>query len=199
MITAIILAAGFSTRFHGRKLFFKIGGKEMILSVLDTVLKINFSERILVYHDKRIPPIVPSGVKCIYNNNSKEGISSSIKVALQSAEYHNSYIFFMGDQPFLDTDTVIKIVDSHKKNPDSIIVPLYGQKPGNPVIFPGHFRNDLSSIRGDKGGRSIIETNPDKVKYVEFDSIIAGIDIDTQEDLAKLNIVDKETINNEMS
>jgi molybdenum cofactor cytidylyltransferase len=59
-------------------------------------------------------------------------------------------------------------------------------KRGNPTIFSQKFYDRLQQIRGDKGGRNIIERHPDQVLEVEIDNTACFFDVDTEKDYEKL-------------
>jgi molybdenum cofactor cytidylyltransferase len=63
---------------------------------------------------------------------------------------------------------------------------VYRGQRGNPTIFSRRFYNQLLKIKGDMGGRGIIQTYPNDVCYVEVNDPSFLIDIDNQEDLEKL-------------
>ena len=88
----------------------------------------------------------------------------------------------MGDQPFLDKATVKKLLEAFCRKAGSVIVPVYGENRGNPVIFDGKWVNRLKTLTGDVGGRIIIREHPEEVYEVRLDHIRPGRDIDTQEE-----------------
>ncbi|MBF0442786.1 MAG: nucleotidyltransferase family protein [Oligoflexales bacterium] len=182
MITAIILASGYSRRFGKNKLLHRMDDRPIILNVAELVIRLGFDDAILVYQDEEVKEAVPPGIRCIRNPNAAEGISSSIRCGIDAASSPSAYIFFMGDQPFLDEDCVKKVVDAFNEKKGSIIVPLYEGKRGNPVLFDASWKESLKKISGDAGGRVLIDENPGRVFFVETGSKIAGFDIDTMED-----------------
>lgn len=127
-------------------------------------------------------------VKIVHNEHALEGQSAAIKLGVVNAHREaEALMFLVGDQPFLTHLVINTLIDSWKETPGHIIVPLYNGKKGNPVIFPGRFKNDLLTLSGDSGGRTIIEENGDRVKLVEIADVRAGFDIDTKEDYARVN------------
>lgn len=187
-MTAIILAAGFSRRFGKEKLLMDMDGKPIISHVMDLVLGMCFKETILVYRNEEIKKAAGDrNIKYVYNSVPEEGISSSIKCGLRSSGPADAYIFFTGDQPFIDADTVEQLLAAYYEGKGSIIVPRYGGHNGNPVIFASVWKEQLESLSGDVGGRTIIRNNPDEVCFVEISNLKAGMDIDTMEDYVHQN------------
>ena len=77
--------------------------------------------------------------------------------------------------------------EKNKGDASNIIVPFNNGTRGNPVIFGRHFYNELSLLKGDEGGKKIIDKN--KINLVKFLSKSKGyfFDIDIQSDILKLN------------
>lgn len=184
MITAIIMASGFSRRIGERKLLLKINNKPIVEWVIDLVDTINFHEEILVYRDKEIEAIGKKrGFKTVFNDKAIEGMSSSMKLGiLNSSKKIDGYIFFTADQPFLDVKAIEKLMDSFYQGKGSIIVPRFEGQRGNPVIFHSKWRESLLDVKGDKGGRDIIKNNLNEVYFLDISSARQGMDIDTWED-----------------
>jgi molybdenum cofactor cytidylyltransferase len=183
MITGIILASGFSKRMGQQKLMMKIGGKPMLQRVIEAAKASKLDEIILVYNDDVICNLGRShGLKTVYNPNPSEGQSNSMKIGIRSANpLSNGYIFFVGDQPYLEPNVINSLIEEFRNGNKKIIVPRYSNEKGNPVVFHRDFRETLLNVPGDVGGRRIIEENSDQVKYIDFENSIFGKDIDTWE------------------
>lgn len=182
-MTGIILAAGFSRRFGEEKLLMKINGKPIILHVIDLVLSVGFSETVLVFQNQDIGRLADGRtIKGIHNLRAAEGISASIKCGIHNSRPTDGYMFFTGDQPFIEPETVNRLLTAFNKGEGSIILPKYDGVNGSPVIFGSIWKEQLENLIGDVGGRTIIKNNPDKVFFVDMPGSKAGIDIDTKED-----------------
>ncbi|WP_304942149.1 molybdenum cofactor cytidylyltransferase [Vallitalea guaymasensis] len=194
MVTAIILAAGFSRRFGREKLLMKLDGKPMITHVIETIIKSDFKEIILVYQNEEIKKIAENyNVKYVYNQSAITGMSSSIKCAIMEASETDAYMFINGDQPFVDSQVIEELITTFNNRKESIIVPRYDGERGNPVIFGSNWKDDFLRITGDIGGRNIIKDNKDEVYYLDISESKWGLDIDTKEDY----LIIKELTDNE--
>jgi molybdenum cofactor cytidylyltransferase len=182
MISAIILAAGYSRRMGVNKLLLKYRGKSLIQRTIDTILQCGFSEVILV---GRIEEVIEIGnmneLMVIENQNADKGISESIKLGVVHAKETDGYMFFTADQPFLDVDTIKSLIRVFIEDPTHIIVPRCQGRRGNPVIFPPNFKEDFLKLQGDVGGKTIINKNLYNVKFIEISDSWALFDVDTSE------------------
>jgi molybdenum cofactor cytidylyltransferase len=182
MISAIILASGYSRRMGQNKLLLKYRGKSLIEHTIETILQCGFSEVILVGREEEIIQIGNRyGLKVIINENAIKGISESIKLGVMNANKTEGYMFFMADQPFLDVETVKVLQSEFIENSDCMIIPRCDGKRGSPVIFPYIFKEDFLRLEGDVGGKVIINKNLDKVRFVEVQDAAKLFDVDTNE------------------
>jgi len=189
MISGIILAAGRSKRMGKQKLLLPFRGSTILENVVETVTSCKSIEEVIVVYGAAeiIHKVEKYNVKTVYNPIAEEGQSTSVIAGLKSSDPGaKAYMFIVGDQPFISLCVLENLIDIWKQNTSSIIVPRYNGKNGMPTIFSADFKNDLMNITGDKGGRDVIKTNPDKVIYVDMDDAMAGFDVDTPEDYEKL-------------
>ena len=188
MITGIILASGFSRRMDKEKLLLKVEGIPMIERVVRAAKSSQIDELIIVYQRDEIKEIVKKyGIKMIYNQHADEGQSAAVKLGIKSSHPDSyGFMFLVGDQPYLNTSTIDKLIDVFKRVKDTIVVPIYNKTRGNPVIFPSTLREDLLRLEGDCGGRKIIEGMGNTIKLVTIEKDIEGTDIDTEEEYEKI-------------
>ena len=182
MISAIILASGYSRRMGMNKLLLKYRGKSLIEHTVDIILQCKFSNVILVGRAEEIIEIGNiKGLVVIKNENAVKGISESIKLGVRHCTEANGYMFFTADLPFLDVDTIRLLMHEFRGNPNNIIVPICGGIRKNPVIFPCNLRDDLLRLEGDVGGKKIINENLERVRFVQLQDDVKLYDIDTKE------------------
>ncbi len=105
MITGIIMAAGFSKRMNKDKLILDFKGISIIERVIKAVKQSNVDKIILVYREEKIKEIgIKNGIKTVYNNMAQIGQSQSIKLGINASSIETKgFMFFVGDQPFLDS------------------------------------------------------------------------------------------------
>ena len=189
MISGIILASGFSKRMEQEKLLLPVGGIALVERVMRAAQASHLDEVILIYQKEEIEKIGRKyGIPAVYNSRADEGQSAAIKLGINTAHPEtDAFLFMVGDQPFLNPSTINILIDTFQQDPHSIIVPVYNNTRGNPVLFPSAMKELLLALDGDRGGRVLIEKMPDRVKLVNIDEELAGADIDTREDYLRIN------------
>lgn len=187
MISAIVMASGFSNRMGINKLILEYKDKPIIEYVFDAVNKSNIRSKIVVTnHEEVIDLGRKNGFNIVFNNNAKLGQSESIKLGIINSPDSLGYAFFTGDQPFINEKVIKLLVDEFNNNPNCIIVPHHNGRRGNPTIFPKEYAKELLNLQGDVGGREIIKKYEDRVKFIEISDKKTLWDIDTIEDYNEL-------------
>lgn len=185
MITAIVLASGYSSRMGVNKLLLSKNGIPMIEHLFRQLYKINFHNIIVVTQYKEVENLAKSyGYTIVINDTPQNGISESIKLGVNSTDTGSDFMFFTGDQPFLTGEVIKKIMNISDDR--YIVVPRFLGKNKSPVVFGKGYRGELLKLNGDTGGKVIIKNNLDSIKYVNFSDGSDFLDIDTVEEYEKI-------------
>ena len=195
MISAILLAAGQSTRMNGEnKLVKQIKGVPLIQHTVKNILLSSVNEIIIVtgFENELVEKTigVNKKIKFILNNNYKDGISSSIKKGIKNfLKKSEAFFICLGDMPMVNQSIYNKLIKSRynynkKKKPldkKEIIVPTYSDQIGNPVLFSKFMKDKIMQIDGDVGAKKIIELNKKNILNIPFKSKGVILDFDTQD------------------
>jgi molybdenum cofactor cytidylyltransferase len=188
IITGIILASGFSRRMQAEKLLLDIDGTPMVERVIQAARASLLDEVVLVYQNENIKKAGEKHcIKTVYNECADEGQSASIKIGIAAASSGaDGFMFLVGDQPFINSATINLLIAAFNQAPHGIIIPVYNGRRGNPVIFPSILKDELLTLKGDRGGRALIEKMPGQVELVAIEDEQLGIDFDTEEDYERV-------------
>ena len=172
MISAILLAAGQSKRMNGQnKLIKEIQGIPLIKHSIKNILSSSIDELIIVLgHQKEIIEKIidkEKKIKIVFNKNFKNGMASSIKVGLKHlSEKTDAFFICLGDMPLINSDIYNQIIKS--RNQKEIIVPIFDNQQGNPVLFAKSLKEKIMTIEGDNGAKKILEQNKNKILNIEI-------------------------------
>jgi molybdenum cofactor cytidylyltransferase len=194
MISAILLAAGESNRIGQPKQLMPFGRSTILERTIDNLLNSAVSETIVVlgYRNEEIRQTISGKpVKIAINPDYQQGMSASIIAGLKQVDKRaRAVLIALGDQPFVDSQTITSLVEAFIANKRGIIIPVYQGRRGNPVIFAVRYKGELLNLKGDVGGREIIKRHPDDVLEVTVNCEGVLLDIDTAENytsIIKLN------------
>jgi molybdenum cofactor cytidylyltransferase len=183
-VSAVLLGAGESRRMGVDKLSLPWGRKSILEHCFETLLRSEVDELIVVLSTRNKGvrnQFRGRKVRTVINPLSKMGMSSSIRRGLQTIHTQcHGILIALGDQPLLKTRTINALIRTFDQGKGGIIVPSFRGIRGNPVIFDRKFRKELLNLRGDVGGRSIVESHPEDVCLVPVESIGVIKDVDTR-------------------
>ncbi len=122
-------------------------------------------------------------VHIIMNPAPEQGMSSSIRLGVQSAQKSaDGAMIILADQPFQNARIFDTLIAVFKNSPGCIVAPTVNGRRTHPVIFPKEFFAALTAVLGDKGGRRIIADNPRSLILMELGSLYDDMDVDSPED-----------------
>lgn len=209
MIHIIYMAAGNSRRFGSNKLFYELDGKPMYRHLLERLVEIKDRYNKLKKAGKKIKnaesnnPVIDITVVTRYREildycssipdchavlspDSEKGISYTIKAGIMAVQEQKKtgmqdyYMFAVADQPYLKSQSVIKLIDKVLENKWNMRLAFSlrcGDAVGNPCVFHSSLIPQLLSLEGDKGGRSVAKKYD--CVYVDIADERELMDIDT--------------------
>ena len=105
--------------------------------------------------EKGISYTIKAGIMAV---QEQKKLKKSSEVTHHTAEKEEYYMFAVADQPYLKSQSVIKLIDKvleNKGNMKSVFSLRCGDTVGNPCVFHSSLIPQLLSLEGDKGGRSV--------------------------------------------
>jgi nicotine blue oxidoreductase len=189
-ISGILLAAGAGSRFGGRKLLAPFGGRPLIETTLSELRQAPVDEIIVVIgsEGERLRRICSSyGVRPVENPNWAEGISTSVRAGLQACGPRTrAAVVALADQPLVGAEAIHRLVEAFEGGAE-VAVATYGGEPRNPVLFAREVWPLLErELLGDEGARAVLKRYPELVTEVPCDDVADPADVDTVEDLRRL-------------
>ena len=211
----IYLAAGNSRRFGKNKLLVEWNGRPLYEYGLNTLKEAvkdrTDSEILLVSQYPNILQAHPE-VVCVYSPKSTEGLSWSIRAGIECVlgreqkreqqqecrrlpdwqEGDHWLLFLTADQPLVEKETIQNLLlqadnaEQLTSGKTRIIRARHAGKEGSPVLFHASLIPELQQLSGDEGGRSVIRAHRDKIAFVDVEEERQMADVDTVEDLEKL-------------
>ena len=140
VISAVIPAAGLSTRMHKYKPMLKLGNLTILEHTIILFKKCNIADIIVVtgHNREKIEPLIKkNGAKPVFNKDFKTGMLGSIKTGVKKISSKSSGFFLLPvDIPLIRESSVHSLTARFKKNPEHIIIPEFNKEPGHPPLIP---------------------------------------------------------------
>jgi molybdenum cofactor cytidylyltransferase len=192
MLSLIVLAAGKSTRMHGRnKLLAKIDGKAMIRKVTEAALNSKVDEVIVVLgFEARKVQVALADLPCrfVVNREYELGQSSSVKAGLgEVGEATQAILVLPGDVAKIDPASIDSVVDEYLHHSAKIIIAAHKGKLGHPILLARELFDEIRQIDEQTMGlKALIKKHESDVRLVETGSENVLRDVDTPKDFRTL-------------
>ena len=185
-ICAIILAAGESRRMKVPKMLLPFHGKTIIETVIDNVRSSKADYTVVVLGSDKEKILEATGqlpvIHC-YNENYRQGMLSSVICGLRSLpETCEAVLVILGDQPGIGPAVIDEVIDAYRKSGKGIIIPVYKNRHGHPLLVDRKYREEIEKLDPDDGLRYLSRKFPEDIIEVEIKDPAILKDIDTQED-----------------
>ena len=189
-ISLVLLAAGAGRRFGGSKLLALYKGRPLIEAALHGLRGAPVDEIIAVTGKdaEELREICsPYGVRVIRNPDWAEGMSTSVRAGLRACEQGaRAVVVALADQPLVGAEAVERLVGAFEGGA-RVAVATYGGSPRNPALFAREVLPLLErELSGDTGARVFLKRHPELVTEVPCDDVADPADVDTAEDLRRL-------------
>jgi molybdenum cofactor cytidylyltransferase len=190
-IGIIILAAGKSARLGSAKQLLNYRGKSLLQHSIDAAWD-SLAKTVIVVLGSEMEKIEQeldqSKIQLVKNSLWESGMASSIHCGIQKLKNilpeADGAIFMVCDQPFVGSTLLNKLIDKHSATGKNIVASKYADTLGTPTFFHHSFFEELASLKGDIGAKSLIKKHKSQSEFVNFD--LGRIDIDTRENYLNL-------------
>lgn len=189
MIWAMILAAGESKRMGKLKLLLPFGEKTIIETIIDKIFHSEVEKVLVVLGsngEKIEEKIKNLPLKIVYNPDFRSGMLSSVQKGFRTLpEDTEAVLVVLGDQPSISSATIDKIINAYKKTGKGIVLPVYNNERGHPVLIDTKYQDEVQNLSPDIGLRGTVYNHPEDILEVEVDTPGVLQDIDDMEDYKK--------------
>ena len=187
VVGCVLMASGYGARFGDNKLLAEFRGKTLIRWALEAVPADRLAGVAVVTQYEAVAAQARAfGFTVLQNAHPEIGISESIRLGTAALSGRcDGLIYLVADQPLLRRQTVERLVEAFCQSPSRIVVPVAGERRGNPCIFPAACFPALQTLEGDRGGSQVIRRCPERVLSVEVPPEEL-LDVDRAETLLKL-------------
>lgn len=182
-VSAVLTAAGLSSRMGRPKPLLRWRGKTLVESQIESLLEAGADEVIVVlgYKAEEVAPYVSGkSVREVMNSRYREGRTSSIKAGLEEVSPDATDIVIMAvDQP-RTPQIVSDVINAHLEADALLTSPRYRGRGGHPLVFSARLLPELGRISEENQGlREVFECHRAEINEVVFDDPTIRLDLNT--------------------
>ncbi len=184
-IGAIVLAAGYSSRFGGSKLLAELAnGKTVFQQTVERIGE-GLGELLIITRPELAPQLqaLAPDTTILSFQHADLGMGATLAYASQTIPQWAGCLVCLADMPFIEAATYRQI--SQQLTQETIVTPIFESRVGNPVAFGSSFFAELAALQGDSGGRKLTRMHPEAVRELHVTDPGILQDIDTPDELAR--------------
>ncbi len=185
-ITAVLLAAGESTRMGQLKALLPWQGKTLLQHQVDTLIEAGCREVVVVLGHRALDLVAHvRGAQAwsAINLDYAQGKTTSIKLGLRSLRPGADGVLLLAvDQP-RTVAIVRRLLEEHQRTGALITSPVHQGHGGHPFIFNTRLLPELLAIEeATQGIRAVMERHKTEAHQVAFDTPLVRLDVNSPAD-----------------
>jgi molybdenum cofactor cytidylyltransferase len=182
MVSAVVLAAGASSRMGQQKLLLPLGGKSIIRRTVQQVCDAGADEVLVVVgyeHERILKELEGLPIRHALNQRYRDGMGTSFRTAVEHLGRSDAAMFALADQPFVSTREYRQVIDTFLERSVAIVSVRYGDVTAPPHMFDKKLFPELAQLV--HGARPVLERHSDRRVVLQFSADLLQ-DIDTPAD-----------------
>ena len=182
MVSAVVLAAGASTRMGSQKLLLPLGGEPIVRRTVRQVCDAGFDDVLVVVGsdwENTLAALDGLPIRHTVNAEYASGMGSSFRTAVSQLGGSAAAMFALADQPFVTTNEYRTVLDTYRREAPAIVSVRFGDVMAPPHLFQKEFFPELAQLQ--HGARSLLQKYHERTTVLRFGADLL-LDIDTPED-----------------
>lgn len=192
-VAGLLLAAGGGRRLGGRpKALLPFRGRPLIehgISVLRDGGCATVTAVLGAAADEVRAAMPPGAARIAVNPDWAGGMGSSLRVGLAALpDDASAVVVMLVDMPGVGAAAVARLIGAYRTGGAGLAAAAYDGRRGHPVLFAARWWPEVAaSAHGDVGARAFLAAHRDALRLVECGDVADGHDIDTPDDLGRLD------------
>lgn len=189
---AVIAAAGVQNNIEQFRPMLKVGNSTIIHKAIDTLRKADVSPIIVITgykSDELEKHLSHRGVICIFNKEYKTSqMFDSLKLGLDYIrELCDRVLVVPADTAMFSMESVVEVMNTE----GAMVAPMFGDKPGHPVLIESSYIPDIISYDGDDGLRGAMRSLEADITFVQLNDRGLVLDVNTTKEYEEVLEYDK--------
>jgi molybdenum cofactor cytidylyltransferase len=193
-VTAIVLAAGASTRMGRNKLLLDVGGQSLVRRAVRAVIEGGVDEVVVVLgHEEDRVRAELRGLAClpVVNPDHAEGAGTSVRTGVRQAASADAVMVVLADMPFVTAEMIAALVERYRATRPLLVVSHYGDVQAPPTLYDRALFEELLAIPGERCAKQVVKRHETEAEVVPWPAAaLRDIDVpadyeDVRSDLAR--------------
>lgn len=191
-VAAVVLAAGRSQRMQDQnKLLSLLDGKPLVCHVVDALLATAVRPIwVVTGHQLDAVRAALGGRDVLFADNPDyaDGLSTSLRVGLSQLDSSiDGALVCLGDMPRVRSQHLEALLGAFEpEDGREVVVPTFGGRRGNPVLWSARHFASMRELRGDQGARELLRRLGSVTCMVPMPDDGVLLDVDTREALQNI-------------
>jgi len=185
-LSAVIPCAGLSSRMKRFKPLLTLGGRPIIVHVIETLRSASPEEIIAVTGhraDELEAIVLRAGARVARNPEYAQGMFSSVCVGVKNlAENCDAFLLLPADICLVRSATIRRLAEVGRRQPGRIVYPLFLGRRGHPPVIPSDLIPPILAYTGEGGLRAVLADQQDRALEVPVADENILFDMDRPED-----------------
>ena len=186
MISAIVLAAGLSTRMKAFKQLLPFGDRTVIEQVVSVLMTCSLDEIVVVTghrHAEVESALAKYPVRVAFNPLYQQEMLTSIQRGWsQVASKTDAVMHVLGDQPHLQARVVQQLVAAYREQGAGIFIPSFNKRRGHPILIDARYRDEIAALGAAATMRDFMRAHAAEIRHLTVESDAILRDMDTPEE-----------------
>jgi molybdenum cofactor cytidylyltransferase len=192
MIGAVVLAAGESRRMGRPKMLLPWEETTVIGQVVSTLLTAGIDDVVVVtgaLQEQIVALLDGLAARVVLNPDYANGeMARSLQVGIEGLNPScKATLVVLGDQPQMETKTVLLVLAAYQQDNHSIIVPSFERRRGHPWLVDRSLWGKFLALSSPNTMRDFLDAHSQKIFYLPVNSKTIFSDLDTPEDYARFH------------
>ena len=188
--SAIILAAGYSSRMGAFKPLLDLGGRTAIDRVMSIYASVGVTDIHVVtgHRSATVQDALGSRtVNLVHNPDHAAGMFSSVSIGVQALPDRTDMFFVHPvDIPLVRPHTLTRLMEAGRKHAPAVVYPTFDDRRGHPPLIRRSLGEAIRAHDGKGGLRAVLDRFDNEARDVAVADCGVLLDMDTPDDYARL-------------
>jgi molybdenum cofactor cytidylyltransferase len=188
--SAIVLAAGASSRMGSCKALLSVGGRTLLARAVGAFVEVGVRDVVVVTGCREHEVAAAAallGARSVPNPGHEAGMFTSVQAGAAAVPAGRRFFVLPVDVPLVRPETVGRLARAGEAVEAAVVLPEHGGLPGHPPLLGPELREEIFAARPAGGLRELLLSRPERVQRVPVDDPGVLHDADTPRDLAALD------------